>query len=129
MGINSLKKYMKSMTENAGISGGKTTNHSARKTMITKLVQNDTNPLHVTGHKNINSLDSYSAASKKKTKRYVTFNQWSIAVKDITDTRTVCSNPSNPGVPLPSCSAGMTITGNNVVNTPTLLVLLHACTS
>ena len=69
VGINSLKKYMKTMTENAGISGKKTTNHSTRKTMITKLVQNDTNPLHVaqlTGHKNIKSLDSYSVASKKQ---------------------------------------------------------------
>ena len=62
---------MKVMTENAGIER-KRTNHSARKTMITKLVQNDTNPLHVaqlTGHKNIKSLDSYSIASKIQQKK------------------------------------------------------------
>ena len=119
VGINSLKKYMKTMTENAGISGKKTTNHSARKTMITKLVQNDTNPLHVaqlTGHKNIKSLDSYSVASKKQQRDMSHLISGVPAVKDITNTRTVCSSPSNPGVPLPSCSAGMTITGNNVVN-------------
>ena len=56
---------MKVMTDNAGISGKKT-NHSARKTMITILVQNDMNPLHAaqfTGHKCVKSLDSYSKAS------------------------------------------------------------------
>ena len=45
------------MTENAAVSGNKT-NLSARKTMITKLVEKDTNPLHVvqlSGHKNIAS--------------------------------------------------------------------------
>ena len=68
VGINSLCKFMKKMTESAGITGKKT-NHSARKTMITKLVQNNTNPLHVaqlTGHKNLKSLDSYSVVSKKR---------------------------------------------------------------
>ena len=71
VGINSLGKFMKVMTDNAGISGKKT-NHSARKTMITKLVQNDVNPLHVaqlTGHKCLKSLDSYSKASLEQQKR------------------------------------------------------------
>ena len=61
---------MKVMTDSAGISGGKT-NHSARKTMITKLVHNDVNPLHVaqlTGHKCLKSLDSYSKASLEQQK-------------------------------------------------------------
>ena len=46
------------MTNHNGISG-KMTNHNARQTMITKLVQNDMNPLHVaqlTGYKNLKSL-------------------------------------------------------------------------
>ena len=44
---------MNAMTENSGMEGKKM-NHSARKTMVSKLVQNDTNPLHVvqlTGYK------------------------------------------------------------------------------
>ncbi len=40
--------------------------------MITRLVQSDQNPIHVTqlsGHKNLKSLDSYSVASKEQQKR------------------------------------------------------------
>jgi ankyrin repeat protein len=40
--------------------------------MITNLVQNDTNPLHIaqlTGHKNLKSLDSYSVASNHQQKQ------------------------------------------------------------
>ena len=71
VGVNTLSKFMKVMTDSAGISGNKT-NHSAWKTMITKLVQNDVNPLHVaqlTGHKCLKSLDSYSKASLEQQKR------------------------------------------------------------
>ena len=111
---------------------GKTTNHSARKTMITKLVENDTNPLHVaqlTGHKNIKSLDSHSIASKKQQRDMSHLISGVPAVKDITNTRTVCSNPSYPGVPLPSCSAGMTIAnwkqcGEHILQ-PAVAIITH----
>ena len=56
--------FMKSMAECAGLKGRKT-NHSARKTMISRLVEKNINPLHVaqlSGHKNLKSLDSYSNA-------------------------------------------------------------------
>ena len=56
---------MKNMAERAGLEGRKT-NHSARKTMISHLVEKNINPLHVaqlSGHKNLKSLDSYSKAS------------------------------------------------------------------
>ena len=54
VGINSLSKYMKLMCDGADIC--KKTNHSARKTMIMKLMQNDIHPNNVaqlSGHKNI----------------------------------------------------------------------------
>ena len=96
------------MTENAGISGNKT-NHSARKTMITKLVEKDTNPLHVaqlTGHKNLKSIDSYAVASKTQHKQM----------------SHVISGSSSSHGPLKSISSSsshefpeMQITGNNTI--------------
>ena len=70
VGINSLGKYMKIMSDGADIC--KKTNHSARKTMITKLMQNDIHPNHVaqlSGHKNLKSLDYYSKASDVQQKK------------------------------------------------------------
>ena len=53
LGVNTLAKFMKSMAHKAGILGHKT-NHSARKTMVTRLIQSNIHPLHVaqlSGHK------------------------------------------------------------------------------
>ena len=49
----------------------KVSNHSARKTAITNLMDNNVNPLHVgqlSGHKNMDSLRSYHTASFKQQK-------------------------------------------------------------
>ena len=49
----------------------KVSNHSARKTAITNLMDNNVNPLHVgqlSGHKNMDSLRSYHTASFKRQK-------------------------------------------------------------
>ena len=61
---------MKTMAQNAGLTG-RLMNHSARKTMITRLVQSNVHPLHVaqlSGHKNLKSLDSYAVASLQQQK-------------------------------------------------------------
>ena len=73
VGINSLGKYMKLMSDGADIC--KKTNHSARKTMITKLMQNDIHPNHVaqlSGHKNLLLLESFRCTTEENVK----FDQW-----------------------------------------------------
>ena len=120
VGANSLSKFMKVMTENAGIEG-KRTNHSARKTMITKLVQNDTNPLHVaqlTGHKNIKSLDSYSIASKIQQKKMLhLISSTSSPLENVANTcpafHSTHAHSSSQGTTL---LPDMQIYGNNIVN-------------
>ena len=50
----------------------KVSNHSARKTPITNLLNSNIHPLHVSqlsGHKNIESLNSYHTASKFQQER------------------------------------------------------------
>ena len=64
LGVNTFSEFMKTMAQNAGLTG-RLMNHSARKTMITRLVQSNIHPLHVaqlSGHKNLKSLDSYAVA-------------------------------------------------------------------
>ena len=64
IGVNTLGSFMKKMASYAGLTGKKT-NHSAQKTMVTRLIQNEVHPLHIaqlSGHKNL-SLDSSSVVS------------------------------------------------------------------
>ncbi len=59
------------MAASAGLSGEKTTNHSARKTMVTCLTKNsvpETQIIQLTGHKNLQSLNSYKKASLQQQK-------------------------------------------------------------
>ena len=85
---------------NAGIHGRKT-NHSARKTIITRLVQSNIHPLHVaqlSGHKNLKSLDSYSVASvhqQKNTSRII-----SGQLTDITNTMRASSSTEQTLIPV-----------------------------
>lgn len=68
LGINMLNSLMKVMSKNVGIEGN-VSNHSARKTMIQKLKNNnipDTDIIQVSGHKNIQSLNSYSKLSENR---------------------------------------------------------------
>ena len=60
VGVNKLNILMKEMTETAGISVK--TNHSARKTLVQKLQDNDVPPnqiVQITGHKNLQSVNNY----------------------------------------------------------------------
>ncbi len=65
-----INTIMKGMAASAGLSGGKT-NHSARKTMVTCLTKNsvpETQIIQLTGHKNLQSLNSYKKASLQQQK-------------------------------------------------------------
>ena len=65
MGVTKLGNIMKEIAKEGHLQGKKT-NHSARKTMIRRLVEKDVSPLMIaqlSGHKNLKSLDSYSHAS------------------------------------------------------------------
>ena len=72
LGKNSLGKFMfeaKDILGSASTSRSKIANHSARKTSISSLLNNNIHPIHVSqlsGHKNIDSLKSYHSASKQQ---------------------------------------------------------------
>ena len=58
------------MAEKAGLEGRKV-NHSARKTTVTSLLHSDVQPttiMQLTGHRNLQSVNDYSAASLKQQK-------------------------------------------------------------
>ena len=68
VGINTLGGIFKNMAKSAGIEK-KITNHSARKTMASRLLDKGVDSKFVKdlgGWKNINSLDSYATASTSK---------------------------------------------------------------
>ena len=72
LGKNSIGNFMKSArTILNHPSRGKISNHSARKTTITNLLENNINPLHVqqvSGHKKLESLNQYNKASLQQQK-------------------------------------------------------------
>ena len=62
---------MKTISAAANLDG-KHTNHSARRTMISTLRHQNVNPLDISqlsGHKNLKSIDSYSAVSEDQQKK------------------------------------------------------------
>lgn len=64
IGINKLQSLMPKMSEKAGIR--RLTNHSARKHLVQKLSNAGVHPnqiMQVTGHRNVNSINNYSALS------------------------------------------------------------------
>ena len=70
LGKNLLGQFLSKATNllqtGSSTSRSKVSNHSARKTTITTLLDNNVNPLHVSqlsGHKNVESLKSYHTAS------------------------------------------------------------------
>ena len=70
MGADRIGKIMKKMAENAKLCGKKT-NHSARKTMVTTLCKEnvpETQIIQLTGHRNLQSLNSYKKASLQQQK-------------------------------------------------------------
>ena len=69
---NKISTVMKQMSINAGLpSNKKLSNHSARKHLVQKLSDNNVPPteiMQITGHKNVQSVNSYSILSKTKHK-------------------------------------------------------------
>ena len=61
---------LKNMIRDSGLeTDKKLVNHSTRKHLVQKLVDNDIPPnviIQITGHKNLNSLNNYSSLSDKK---------------------------------------------------------------
>ena len=75
LGKNKIGSFLKEaeplLQSNTGKSRSKISNHSARKTGITKLLDNNVHPLNVSqlsGHKSLESLKSYYTASRNERK-------------------------------------------------------------
>ena len=69
LGVNTLGSIMKEMFKRAGLQegGGKVANHSGRKAMIQTLKDAkvpDTDIIQVSGHRNLQSLNSYDVLSE-----------------------------------------------------------------
>ncbi|CAH3114587.1 unnamed protein product [Porites lobata] len=72
MGVNKLNSLMKTMADKAGFDEKRRlTNHSARKTMIQKLNDNNIPPTHImqlSGHRNVQSVNNSSTVSNEQQK-------------------------------------------------------------
>ena len=72
MGVNKLNSLMKTMADKAGFDEKRRlTNHSARKTMIQKLNDNNIPQTHImqlSGHRNVQSVNNYSTVSNEQQK-------------------------------------------------------------
>ena len=70
LGLNSFRSMVKNMLAASQVhSHKKLVNHSTRKHLVQKLVDNNIPPneiVQITGHKNVNSLNSYSAISDRR---------------------------------------------------------------
>lgn len=70
MGVNKLNSLMKDCAQLAGIGKDKRiTNHSARKTLVQKLQDNNIPPtqiVQITGHKNLKSVNNYSSLREQQ---------------------------------------------------------------
>lgn len=68
MGKNTIGTIAKTMSMKAGLMG-RHTNHSGRKTTVTKLVEKNipvNDIMQLTGHKNVKSINDYSTANIQK---------------------------------------------------------------
>jgi hypothetical protein len=72
LGVNSLRSMMKNMVNASSqlqATKRKLVNHSTRKHLVQKLVNNNVPPTEIaqiTGHKNVNTINNYSTVSVKK---------------------------------------------------------------
>ena len=69
VGTNKLEGLMKEMSKKAGLQNDKLRNHSARKTMIQILSENNVPPTQIaqlSGHKNLKSIEYHSHLSTKQ---------------------------------------------------------------
>ena len=75
LGKNQIGKFLSTAAKNAGISqkaGAKVTNHSVRKTSVSRLLDEGVPENFVaqhSGHKNTDSLQSYKSAGEKQQKQ------------------------------------------------------------
>ena len=72
MGVNKLNSLMKTMAEKGQLNSSNLTNYSARKRFMKKLNDNNVPPTHImqiSGHKNVQSLNNYSALSENQQRR------------------------------------------------------------
>ena len=77
IGQNKLHNIMKNMAKTLGGSAIRLTNHSARKTMLQKLVDKDVAPtdiMQISGHKNIQSVFNYSKMNVNNHKKSLITN-------------------------------------------------------
>ena len=74
LGVNSLRSMLKNMIRGSGLeTDKKLVNHSTRKHLVQKLVDNDIPPneiIQITGHKNVNSLNNYSSYPTRNSRRF-----------------------------------------------------------
>ena len=70
--VNKLNSLMKTTADEAGFDEKRRlTNHSARKTMVQKLNDNNIPPIHImqlSGHRNVQSVNNYSTISNEEQK-------------------------------------------------------------
>ena len=70
LGVNSLRSMLKKMASDAELqTDKKLVNHSTRKHLVQKLIDNEIPPneiVQITGHKNVSSLNNYSTLSSAK---------------------------------------------------------------
>ena len=76
--INKLYAIMETMAKKANLTSKENiTNHSARKTMIQKLNDNEVPPTHImqiSGHKNVQSINNYSSLNSRQLQTISTIN-------------------------------------------------------
>ena len=119
VGVNKLYAIMKTMAVKANLTNKENiTNHSARKTMIQKLNDNQVPPTHImqiSGHKNVQSINNYSSLNSRQLQTISTI----ISTESQTRERSAqpmsqSDLPANCG--LSSIFANSTISGNIEIN-------------
>jgi len=100
LGKNSIGNMAKTMSLKAGFASGNKTNHSGRKTAIQTLLHAGippTNVMQITGHKNVQSLNSYSHLSEEQQQSIS--NLLTDHVSKATGQPPAATSVSNPQIP------------------------------
>lgn len=134
MGTNTLGQIMSSLAKKANLQGKKT-NHSARKTMISKLAKHnvlETQIIQLSGHRNLHSLNAYKTATIDQQKEMSHILSISCSGKNTTngsstmktDPHTVSQNPHSffQGAHLSGCTLNIgfplqQMVANNMITT------------
>ena len=103
LGKNSIGNFMKDARSLFDSDRGKISNHSARKTTITHLLENNVNPLHVqqiSGHKKLESLNQYNTASLNQQRTMSKIISGSSSNNHLVQQPSTSSSRSNENIPL-----------------------------